>query len=182
MSAIQSAERRERFEALFAATHRPVRAYALRRADPEVAKDAVADAFLVAWRRLDDVPAPPLPWLLGVTRRTLANARRTEARADVLAARAASSAYPVAAPDPADAVGDAAAIRSALAELSDGDREALMLIGWDALEPAAAARVLGCSKATFAMRLHRARRRFAAALELAERPVPHDPTPLEAHR
>lgn len=176
MTAISSGDRRARFEALFAATQRPVRAYALRRADPEVAQDAVAEAFVVAWRRLEDVPDPPLPWLLGVTRRTLANARRTESRAGALAERAAFSEVVVAAPDPADAIGDAAVVRSALGELSEGDREALMLIGWDALEPAAAARVLGCSKAAFAMRLHRARRRFAVALERADRT---DLEPLE---
>lgn len=180
MSTMLGRERRARFEALFAATQRPVRDYALRRADPELAQDAVAETFVVAWRRLDDVPSSPLPWLLGVTRRTLANARRSEARASALTERITHERQPAVAPDSTAAVDDAAAIRAALAEISDGDREALMLVAWDGLEPAAAARVLGCSKATFAVRLHRARRRLSAALERAEHPLPNDTTTLEA--
>lgn len=182
MTAIPSGERRAHFEAIFAATHRPVRAYALRRADPEVAQDAVADTFVVAWRRMDDVPDPPLPWLLGVTRRTLANARRAETRAGALADRARHDGHPAFAADSADAVDDAAAMRSALGELSDTDRETLMLVAWDGLEPTAAATVLGCSKASFAMRLHRARRRLAAAIERAETPIANDSSPQEASR
>jgi RNA polymerase sigma-70 factor (ECF subfamily) len=53
------AERRHRFEDLYA-THAPaLLAYALRRAGYEAAQDAVAEAFVVVWRRLDDAPAEP---------------------------------------------------------------------------------------------------------------------------
>ena len=61
----------ERFTALFEATRIPVLAYAIRRvADPADAADVVAEAYLVAWRRLDDVPegAEASPWLFGVAR------------------------------------------------------------------------------------------------------------------
>src|SRR4051812_50124887 len=51
--------------------------YALARADSEVAKDAVADTFVVAWRRNANVPERALPWLLAVTRRTLADQHRS---------------------------------------------------------------------------------------------------------
>jgi hypothetical protein len=49
---------------------RDVLAYALRRASPDDAADAVADTFLVAWRRLAEVPAEPEArlWLYGVAR------------------------------------------------------------------------------------------------------------------
>src|SRR4029450_2647016 len=57
-----------------------VRAYARRRAAPDAAQDVVADTFLVAWRRLEDVPEDALPWLYGVARRVLANQRRSAAR------------------------------------------------------------------------------------------------------
>lgn len=30
------------------------------------ARDALSDTFTVAWRRLDEVPVEPLPWLFGV--------------------------------------------------------------------------------------------------------------------
>ena len=72
--------RNERFESLFREHHAAVRGYALRRGPPDMAPDVVAETFLVAWRRLDDVPADPLPWLYGVARRGLANARRSADR------------------------------------------------------------------------------------------------------
>jgi hypothetical protein len=58
-------ERRLRLERLFSAHGAAVRAYARRRVDPASADDAVSDVFVIAWRRLDDVPDDALPWLLG---------------------------------------------------------------------------------------------------------------------
>jgi RNA polymerase sigma-70 factor (ECF subfamily) len=55
-------------------------------------------------------------------------------------------------------------IRDALARLSEADREILLLSVWDGLDRAGIARVLGCSKANVSVRLHRARRRFEAAI------------------
>ena len=52
----------------------------------------------------------------------------------------------------------------ALAQLSGNDRELLLLIAWEGLEPGHAALVLGCSRNALAVRLHRARKRLAAAL------------------
>ena len=62
---------------------RDVLAYALRRAaGPEDAADVVAETFLIAWRRLSDIPAGAEArlWLYGVARHTLANQRRGERR------------------------------------------------------------------------------------------------------
>src|SRR3954454_7773395 len=73
------------FEAAFRAHVRAVRAYALRHSAPEDAADVVDETFAVAWRRWDDAPADPLPWLRGIARRVLANARRTSSRAGGLA-------------------------------------------------------------------------------------------------
>ena len=69
----------------------------------------------------------------------------------------------------------------ALAALGERDREALLLVAWDGLEPAAAAEALGVRSGTFAVRLHRARRRFARRLaELdAEPGVAGRPSRLE---
>lgn len=68
-----------------------------------------------------------------------------------------------AAADPADAGGDRE-LWAALAGLPDGDREALLLVGWDGLSNPQAAGVAGCSQGAFKVRLHRARRRLAKAL------------------
>jgi RNA polymerase sigma-70 factor (ECF subfamily) len=55
-------------------------------------------------------------------------------------------------------------IVDALARLGVRDREVLLLVTWDGLDRARAAAVLGCSEKTFAVRLHRARRRLVLAL------------------
>jgi hypothetical protein len=71
---------RIRFELLFRDHAGAVRAYAARRSSLDDADDVVAEVFLIAWRRIDDLPDDPLPWLLGVARRVLANRRRGEVR------------------------------------------------------------------------------------------------------
>ena len=100
--------RNERFERIFREHYAAVRSYALRRAPSDMAPDVVAETFLVAWRRLDDVPADPLPWLYGVARRVLANARRSTDRGLDLERRLATAAAAPAGPgDPGESVGDA---------------------------------------------------------------------------
>jgi RNA polymerase sigma-70 factor (ECF subfamily) len=165
-------DRQARFEEMYREYEQRLLGYALRRAPVEQAKDAVAEAFLAAWRRLDDVPAEPLPWLIGATRKTLANHRRASARQLGVAQRlGAEPAAPSSEAQPAD---DAGAIRAALTALAPNDREALTLIAWEELTPSAAARALHCSPVAFRVRLHRARRRFAAALAAQERDTPPD--------
>jgi RNA polymerase sigma-70 factor, ECF subfamily len=69
------------------------------------------------------------------------------------------------------------ALLAAFARLSDQDAEILILTAWYGLPPAKAATVLGCSGATFYVRLHRARKRLARALK-----APADPVrPLHTH-
>jgi RNA polymerase sigma-70 factor, ECF subfamily len=160
--------REERFEGLFRVNYPAVRAYALRRSAPEAAKDVVAETFLVAWRRLDEVPEDALPWLYGVARRVLANQRRTADRSAALETRLAGAAPPPTETDPAAAAGEAEIVRLALGRLSEPSREALMLVAWHGLSGARAARAAGCSRAAFAVRLHRARARLAAELAALE--------------
>lgn len=56
------------------------------------------------------------------------------------------------------------AVFDALQSLSHDDQEVLMLTAWDDLDRSQAAAVLGCSPATYRMRLSRARKRFQDAL------------------
>jgi RNA polymerase sigma-70 factor, ECF subfamily len=151
----------ERFESLYRMHARAVRAYVLRRSGEDEGDDVVAEVFLVAWRRLDDVPVDGLPWLLGVARRVLADRRRRQSREIALKARlVAEDIAPVEWPlaDPDDRV------LRLLSTLPPADQEVLLLVAWEELEPARAAAVIGVRAGTFAMRLHRARRRFARAL------------------
>ena len=154
---------RDRFDALFEATRRQVLAYALRRTrEPADAEDAAAETFAIAWRRIDDVPpgADALPWLYGVARRVLANQRRgTERRWNLLGRLFERAPRASDGPD-VDLGGPATA---ALAALRPDDRELLQLVAWEDLDHAAIAQVLGISVNAVAIRLHRARRRFAEA-------------------
>ncbi len=53
----EPADRRRRFEAIYVVNCGPILGYALRRtANGDDAADVVAETFLTAWRRLDDVP------------------------------------------------------------------------------------------------------------------------------
>lgn len=84
-------ERRARLESLFAQHAQAVRAYALRRADPATADDVVSEVFVVACRRLADLPDDALPWLLGCARRVLANQHRAQRRQRALSERRAAA-------------------------------------------------------------------------------------------
>ena len=72
------------FEQLFRDHYNAVHRYAARRVRSDAVQDVVAEAFLTAWRRHDELRGDPLPWLLGVTRRLTANHLRGNARRDAL--------------------------------------------------------------------------------------------------
>jgi RNA polymerase sigma-70 factor, ECF subfamily len=157
-----------RFDALYRANYGRVLAYALRRSPPEVAHDVVADTFLVAWRRLDGVPADPLPWLLGVARKTLSTHRRSARRQSSLltALQAQGVAQAGAAADPLD--DRALRVADAVARLPEQDQELLRLVVWDELSSKEAAAVVGISHVAGRVRLHRAKRKLAAKLAAEE--------------
>jgi RNA polymerase sigma factor (sigma-70 family) len=157
----------EGFERLYATTSGRVFAYALRRVDRETALEVVAEAYLVAWRRFEAIPPEPLPWLLGVARKVLANQRRSIARRASLDAEAMTEANVARSPsgDPADEVVASDTILTALARLSATEREAIALWAWEGLDGREASEALGCSRAAFAIRLHRARKRLMKELE-----------------
>jgi len=145
-----------------------VLAYCARRIDDSDPADACAETFLVAWRRIDDVPEAPatLPYLYGVARLVVANLRRGVQRRSRLDAKllALGVAPPV---DPAvvsvPAIGDlrvAAAVR-ALPEL---DREIVMLWAWEDLSRQEIATIVGMSTAAVSQRIHRAYGRLARSL------------------
>jgi RNA polymerase sigma-70 factor (ECF subfamily) len=163
----------ERFNRLWHEHAAAVLAYARRRVDETQADEVVAETFVVAWRRLDEIPVAARPWLFGVARRVSANLRRAERRWDALHDRLADDQRGTVLGSPA-----AGLAGTALDRLPQDDRELLILLAWDGLSRAEAAQALGCSRSTLAVRLYRARRRFEAALRhLAEE---HDsvPTPI----
>jgi RNA polymerase sigma-70 factor (ECF subfamily) len=102
--------------------------------------DIVADVFVVAWRRFDDVPSPPLPWLLGVARKTVSNHLRSARRRSALTERLEGAERTA-----AGEAADNGAVALALPSLGERDRKAVMLVAWDGLSGREAAKVLGCS-------------------------------------
>jgi RNA polymerase sigma factor (sigma-70 family) len=154
-------DRRRRFERLFELHYCDVKGFVLRRAPPASVDDAVAETFLIAWRRLDDIDVDPLPWLFGVARRVLANQRRAERRRFALVDRLRRE--PAAALPAVGVLEDRLA--GALTALSPREREALLLIAWEGLEPGRAARVAGCTAGAFRARVHRARRHLSDLMD-----------------
>jgi RNA polymerase sigma-70 factor (ECF subfamily) len=155
----------------YAAHHGPVLGYLLRRtASPDDAADVLAETFLTAWRRLEDMPPGPQArlWLYGVARRVLANHHRGERRRSALAGRLRADL--AAAYQPPEYAGELAWIAAAFRRLPAADRELLALSSWEGLDPGQIAVVLGCSRNAARIRLHRARKRLAD--ELAGEPAP----------
>ena len=154
-----------------------VLAYALRRTSREDAADVVAETFLVAWRRLDDVDErTALPWLYAVARRVLLSQQRTTRRQQAIAQRVA-----VGLPEaPAEAPLGSPRVLEALAALSEGEREVLMLAAWEELSGSEAARVLGCSATAYRIRLHRARKRLRERLDTRAQPLAGSPRTEES--
>ncbi len=159
-------ERRARFRVVYDANYHRVLGYVLRRAATrEDADDVVAETFLTAWRRLEQVPpgAGARPWLYAVARNVLANHRRAERRRGRLTGRLHSESVPPS--HPVDADEDVAWVAAAFARLNDDDRELLRLAAWEGLDPGEIATVLECSRNAARIRLHRARRRLARGLQ-----------------
>jgi RNA polymerase sigma-70 factor (ECF subfamily) len=150
----------EQLEELFRSHYPAVVSYVRRRAPAETVDDIVADTFMVAWRRLERVPADSLPWLLAVAGNVIATQRRATVRRRALLLRLRSAAVETVESGHVEEVGP---VHVALLGLSEKDREALTLIAWDGLRPTQAATVLGESPGTFRVRLHRVRRRPSVA-------------------
>jgi len=157
-------------------------AYARRHVGIDAAEDIVSDTFLVAWRRRDELPPDLLPWLLVVARKTIGNRRRSDSRRSRLHGAAAQSARLAASDVPAaeDVAAERATTLAALSNLSELEREALLLVAWDGLAPADAAAVAGCSRRAFEVRISRARARLRTSLAALEQ-LP-DPPPAAIRR
>ena len=153
------------FAELFDAHWPRVCAYVARRGRREGVEDVAAEVFAIAWRRRDKLPSDPLPWLLRTARNVLSNQRRADATREAIPFRIVATPYAASSADVASSREDARAVIAALARLDGSDREVIMLIHWDGLTAAQAARVVGCSHVAARARLMRARRRLAAALE-----------------
>ncbi|WP_323959377.1 sigma-70 family RNA polymerase sigma factor [Arthrobacter sp. JZ12] len=160
-------DREETFRALYESAYSDLIRFVQRRAHPDHAEDVVADAFLVVWRRLNDVPNDQddaRAWIYGITRNILLNSNRSELRRQALGVRLADA---MAFSD--DSSADLAATRVDLARawhrLSEVHQEALSLAVLEELTAPQAAAVLGISPVAFRLRLSRARRALQLHLD-----------------
>lgn len=171
-------DRRRRFEELYTAHQASLLGYALRRTrSSDDAADVLAETFLAAWRRIEEVPpgATARLWLYGAARRVLANQHRGDRRRLALADRLKADLavrY-----RPAEQTGALAEVAAAFRRLPETDRELLALTSWEGLDAGQIAVVLGCSRNAVRIRLHRARRRLTA--ELGNTPAAQQP--IRAH-
>jgi RNA polymerase sigma factor (sigma-70 family) len=171
----RSARDPETFAVLYdrhaAALHR----YVARRLGEGAADDLVAETFLAAFRRrsrFDLAARDARPWLYGIASNLIGKHTRSEVR--MLRAYARTGTDPVLTPSAVtlddgvvarvDSSAAARELARALATLSTGDREVLLLIAWADLSYAEAATALAIPVGTVRSRLNRARGKLRAAL------------------
>ena len=159
--------RRDRFEALAPQLIEPVRRYLARRTDAETAEDALAETLLVCWRRVEQLPDPPLPWAYGVARNCLRNAERAARRQERVAARIMAQPVDPGPPDDAE-------LHEALAWLRPAEAELLRLWAWEQLTPVEIGTVLGISANAASTRLTRAKRKLSHALRKSGADAGHE--------
>jgi RNA polymerase sigma-70 factor (ECF subfamily) len=154
-----------RFVDLYRRYSKPIQAYCARRTAPSQIADAVAEVFLVTWRRIDQVPEgeAALPWLYAVAHRVLSHQWRHKARSRRLMQRLQGMAE-IGSVSP-----DLVLLRSeehrhvllASARLRPIDQEILRLTLWEELSHADVALVLGITVTAVKERAYRARRNLA---------------------
>lgn len=155
----------EAFERLYVAQYESIYSYVRRRMHSPEVSDAVAEVFMVAWRRIDELPPPPQDrlWLFGVAHRcVLAHQRRRWNQLRLISNLAAQ-------PNRIELIETGHdypqnGIRAAVQTLGDKDREVLILLYWDGLSHAEAAAVLGCSVNAVALRVKKAKTRLQSKL------------------
>jgi len=169
----RSLRRPDRFATIFDrhATH--IRRYLARRLGGHVADDLVAETFVVAFGKragYDQTRPDARPWLYGIATNLLRKHHRDEAREYRLRASIAPEPDEAGHADRVAARVTAAAVHRllamALADLSAGDRDVLLLIAWEGLTYEEVAGALAIPVGTVRSRLNRARKQVRAALTI----------------
>lgn len=162
---------RARSRVLYQRYHPALIAYFTRRIGSQDALGAADDVFVVAWRRLGEVPDDDeaLLWLYGVARNVLSNRQRSARRYSRLLAHVQGT-QPSSIEEPESEVLrhlDSQHVVEALSTLRAADQEVLLLSYWEGLTHVEIGTVLGCSKPAIDSRTHRALGRLRKALRQA---------------
>lgn len=166
----------EIFDRHFPAIHR----YVNRRVGRELADDLTAETFSVAFRsreRFDPTRDDAAPWLYGIAANLLRDHQRSERRRLLAYARTGVDPVQDGGFDAADARLDASsagpAVARALARLTPGDRETLLLYAWADLSYQEISDALAIPIGTVRSRIHRARRQVHEILAASGSLLPH---------
>lgn len=163
----QSRLRPDAFGVIYARHAPAVHAYVARRAGTAVADDLLGEVFVTAVEaRLRFRPhesGSALPWLYGIAANLLRSHRRR--RAGPVTTDGDSGVDWDAVDARLDAAARRAELRSAMASLTDVERQLLLLVAWEGLTPSEAGAALGITPEAARTRLHRARRHAQAALD-----------------
>jgi RNA polymerase sigma-70 factor (ECF subfamily) len=157
----------ERFEAIFRRYFGRIHQYLAARVGTRIADDLAAEVFTVAFaqrQRYDLARDCARPWLYGIATNLVGTYRRQEQRRYRALARAAAQRV---APSDEDLVAERVsaaaagpALAAALAALSRGDRDVLLLVAVAGLNNQEVAQSLGIPYGTVCSRLSRARMRL----------------------
>ena len=163
------------FATLFDRHATAIRDYLARRVGPQPAEDLTGETFLIAFSRREDYDLAhqnALPWLYGIASNLVRERRRAEVRQlralartgvdDVLADHAESVSAKV------TAQASTRVLAGALARLTAGERDVLLLMAWAGLSYDELAAALDIPLGTVRSRLHRARTKVRAALTKLE--------------
>lgn len=158
--------REDAYVSLYEAVYPDLLRFVQRRVHGDHAQDVVAEALLVVWRRLEELPAAhddARAWVFGIARHVLLNAHRGEQRRWALGVRLAE----VTAPQTGDIDEFVARLdlRRAWDLLSERHQESLALAVLDGFTSPQAAAVLDISPVAFRLRLSRARRALRLHLD-----------------
>lgn len=150
-----------------------LRFFLRRLGDTEASADALADLFLLVWRRRATVPTNLTElrlWIYGAAGNIVRNQRRSSRRASQLAAslRMEISTHGPTSSDPSDAFAKADEVSRALNVLPYDLAELLRLVHWDGLSLAEAALVQGIPASTTRSRYQSAKARLRDALYVHE--------------
>jgi RNA polymerase sigma-70 factor (ECF subfamily) len=162
------------FRMLYNRHYDAIHSYFLRRTGTANAQDLTAEVFLVAWRRIEDVPRgeDTLLWLYGVAANVVAHQRRSVARRVRLETRLSSvPTNGTEEPEPQVVrLAEYDQVLAATGRLRPADQEILRLAAWEELPHDQISRLLGCSVAAVDQRLHRAKKRLAKEYRRAQAP------------
>ncbi len=166
----------------------PIRLYLSRRLGPGASEDAAAEVFLRAMKtqpryqallERDDIS--PLAWLYGIATNVVADSRRIERRRLALLERLA-----VCEPSWVGADSDRyrldPSLVTALRGLSEGERDAILLVAWGELSYQEAAVALNVEVGTIKSRIARARERLKRSIAEQQRPQTTQASTVNSNR